>query len=101
MKIKLAHQSDVPEGQSICVNSPKGSSIALFKLKDEIYALRNACPHMGGPLSQGELEGCTVTCPWHGWQFDFRTGNCQNMPGEKAITIPIEIKDGYIYMDEE
>jgi len=38
------------------------------------YALENACPHQGGPLADGHLEGALVTCPWHAWCFDVRTG---------------------------
>lgn len=101
MKIKLVHQSDIPEGKSILVISPKGKPIALFKMQGQIFALENSCPHMGGPLAQGEIENCLVTCPWHGWQFDVRTGDCQNMPGENANKISIEIIEGYVYIDEE
>lgn len=51
--------------------------IALFNVDDTYYALDGVCPHQGGPLGQGMLEGCVVTCPWHGWQFDVRSGQHQ------------------------
>jgi nitrite reductase (NADH) small subunit len=101
MKIKLVHQSDIPEGKSILVISPRGKQIAIFNVQGLIFALDNTCPHMGGPLSQGDIEGCVVTCPWHGWQFDVTSGDCQNMPGENAEKIPIEIIEGFVYIDEE
>ena len=83
-RIKLANKSDIPEGKSIIVKDNKGGEIALFKLNDQIFALENVCPHMGGPLGEGDIENCIVTCPWHGWQFDIRTGNSENMP-EKML----------------
>lgn len=51
--------------------------VALFNVQGQYYALDGICPHQGGPLGEGELTGCMVTCPWHGWQFDVRTGQHQ------------------------
>lgn len=99
--IKLANVSDVPEGGCITVPVEHGQEIALFKIKGEIFALNNACPHMGGPLNEGEIEGCLITCPWHGWQFDVKNGTCVNMPGEEAETIPIVVQDGVVYLQEK
>ncbi len=51
--------------------------VALFNVAGRLYALDGICPHQGGPLGQGQLDGAVVTCPWHGWQFDVRTGHHQ------------------------
>jgi nitrite reductase/ring-hydroxylating ferredoxin subunit len=51
--------------------------IALYHVDDTYYALDGICPHQGGPLGKGRLQGGIVTCPWHGWQFDVRTGHHQ------------------------
>jgi nitrite reductase/ring-hydroxylating ferredoxin subunit len=48
--------------------------IALFNVEGSFYAIENACPHQGGPLAEGFIEGTTVTCPWHAWCFDVTTG---------------------------
>lgn len=48
--------------------------VAVFHVDDGFYAVENACPHQGGPLADGWLEDATITCPWHGWCFDVRTG---------------------------
>lgn len=48
--------------------------VALFNVDGQFYALENSCPHQGGPIADGWLEGTTITCPWHGWCFDVRTG---------------------------
>ena len=52
----------------------QGHKILLARVGDSYYAAENRCPHMGGNLSQGKLEGFVVTCPLHGSQFDLRTG---------------------------
>jgi nitrite reductase (NADH) small subunit len=95
--LPLAYESDIPEGKAIIVQGPE-SEIALFKLEGKIYALDNSCPHMGGPLGEGEIEDSCVTCPWHAWQFDIKTGVCQNMPGDDARPIAIVIREGSIYL---
>jgi nitrite reductase (NADH) small subunit len=51
--------------------------VALFNVNGNFFALDGVCPHQGGPLAEGEISGCIVTCPWHGWQFDVRTGHHQ------------------------
>ena len=48
--------------------------IAVFNVDGEFFALENACPHQGGPIADGALEGPIVTCPWHAWCFDVRSG---------------------------
>ena len=52
----------------------RGQVVALFNVGGTLYALDGICPHQGGPLGSGRLDGAVVTCPWHGWQFDVRTG---------------------------
>ena len=51
-----------------------GKDVALFNVDGTFYAVDNTCPHRGGPLAEGEVEGCAVTCPWHAWTFDLKTG---------------------------
>jgi nitrite reductase/ring-hydroxylating ferredoxin subunit len=48
--------------------------VALYNVEGKFYALDGVCPHQGGPLGKGQLSGCVVTCPWHGWQFDVTNG---------------------------
>ena len=52
----------------------RGKTILLARIRDSYYAADNRCPHMGGKLSSGKLEGTVVTCPLHGSQFDLRNG---------------------------
>jgi NAD(P)H-dependent nitrite reductase small subunit len=48
--------------------------IALFNVEGRYYALDNTCPHQGGPLAEGWLDGAVVTCPWHAWTFKLSDG---------------------------
>ena len=64
--------------------------IALFHVDGNFYALENACPHQGGPLAEGFLEGAMVTCPWHAWCFDVRSGKMSL--GEFAIVPRFEVR---------
>jgi len=70
---KATPASDVVPGTGKVV-MVGGKEIALFNVDGTFYALDNECPHRGGPLGEGDLEGCIVTCPWHAWQYDVRTG---------------------------
>lgn len=72
----VANVADVPPGRGI--EAVAGDRIvALFNVEGEFFALDGVCPHQGGPLGKGDLQGCILTCPWHGWQFDVRSGEFQ------------------------
>ena len=58
----------------------EGRVIALFNVAGTFYALDGVCPHQGGPLGRGQLSGCIVACPWHGWRFDVTDGQNQLNP---------------------
>jgi nitrite reductase/ring-hydroxylating ferredoxin subunit len=71
--VKMATLDDLPPGSAREVEHD-GRVYALFNVGGEILAMDGICPHQGGPLAEGVVEGETVTCPWHGWSFDLRTG---------------------------
>ena len=71
--VKVATTGEIAPGTGKPVEV-NGKEIALFNAGGTFYALDNTCPHRGGPLGEGELEGTVVTCPWHSWQFDLTTG---------------------------
>lgn len=71
--IEAAKLADLPDGAAIEVVAD-GRIVALARSGDAVYALDGMCAHQGGPLGKGRLDGCTLTCPWHGWQYDASTG---------------------------
>jgi 3-phenylpropionate/trans-cinnamate dioxygenase ferredoxin component len=82
--VKVTRKSKLPENDGTYVEA-EGNRIALFNLGGEIYALDNECTHVGGPLSQGRVEGDQVECPWHGSRFDVRTGEVKMFPARKDV----------------
>jgi nitrite reductase (NADH) small subunit len=71
--VRVAARSDIPAGQGRAFDV-QGKQIAVFNSRGSFYAIDNTCKHQGGPLSEGELNGTTVVCPWHGWTYDITTG---------------------------
>lgn len=51
-----------------------GRHVAIFRLDDGYFAIDNLCLHQAGPLCEGRVQRGIVTCPWHGWSYDIRTG---------------------------
>ena len=70
----------------------EGRVYAIFNVDGQISAIDGICPHQGGPLADGALEGTTVTCPWHGWQFDVRTGKTPLGPKIKQAVYEVKIE---------
>ena len=63
-----------------------GRAIAIVNMDGGFHAMSNTCPHSGGPLSEGFLEGGILSCPYHGWGFSVTDGSCQTNP-ESTIDI--------------
>ncbi len=72
---KMATTAEIPPGTGKVVEVG-GKTLAVFNCDGTFYAIENTCLHRGGPLGEGSLSGTTVTCPWHGWEYDVRSGEC-------------------------
>jgi nitrite reductase/ring-hydroxylating ferredoxin subunit len=89
---------DCPPGGSL--ETVVGESIvALFNVDGQFFALDGICPHQGGPLGEGKLTGCIVTCPWHGWQFDVRTGQHQLSRTLAQPRFETKVEDGAVWVE--
>jgi nitrite reductase/ring-hydroxylating ferredoxin subunit len=88
--ITVASISELSVGSSKTVEV-QGKVIALFNVGGKIYALDNTCLHQGGPLGEGRLEGEVVTCPWHMWEFNVRTGEKVGEPSLRVATYPVQV----------
>jgi nitrite reductase (NADH) small subunit len=93
--VKVASVSQVAPGTGIVANAD-GKEVAVFNVDGEFYAIDNVCKHRGGPLGEGELEGDTVTCPWHAWQYNVKTGMCLTKDGIKMDAYEVRVEDGDI-----
>jgi len=98
MKTKVADLTALGPGKSVLVNV-NGENVALFRRGDEIFAIGDECPHQGGSLCAGWVEGDIVVCPLHGWEFDLRTGNCMTVPGERVSRYRATIVGAAVYLE--
>ena len=89
--VKVGRVGDLAEGE-VKVVQVNGQRIALFHVGGRYYALEASCPHEGGPLADGVVEGVRVICPWHGYDFHLRTGECGIDPDLRALTYPVKIQ---------
>lgn len=96
--VKVAEVKDVPAGTGISVEA-SGKMIALFNCDGTFLAIDDTCPHQGGPLGEGELAGTVVTCPWHEWRFDARTGVNTDDATCKVATYPVKVDAGVVFVE--
>ncbi|HUE14463.1 MAG TPA: Rieske 2Fe-2S domain-containing protein [Planctomycetaceae bacterium] len=95
---KLATVEAVPHGSARELTAG-GRVVALFNVDGVFYALDGICPHAGGPLGEGALAGCVVTCPWHGWQFDVTTGQHALNPRIEQVRFPVKIEGNDVWVE--
>lgn len=66
---------------------------------DRVFVIDNTCPHAGGNLAGGDVTGEIVTCPWHHWKFDLRSGICTHSALAKVRSYSVEVRDGNVWID--
>ena len=74
-------------------------ALAVVNADGEIYAVDSTCPHAGGPLADGQLEGCMLTCPLHGWSFDVRDGTTPVSVQVRLLTVPVRVEAGTVLVE--
>ncbi|MCG3175664.1 MAG: Naphthalene 1,2-dioxygenase/salicylate 5-hydroxylase system, ferredoxin component [Candidatus Omnitrophica bacterium] len=97
--VRLAKTGDLEPGGKGCITSVHNQEIALFRTADGYHAVQNSCPHRGAPLGQGHLDGQDVLCPWHGWTFNVKTGQCVTTPGMDLKTYPVRVEGENVMVD--
>jgi nitrite reductase (NADH) small subunit len=117
-KLFVALVDEMSDGERKIIIDDK-VEIGVFRVNDEFYAWRNSCPHQGGPVCQGKLmQGVeerldqerrslgihyrtgtiNIICPWHGFEFDVRSGQYAGAAPLRLKRYPIEVRDGEIYV---
>lgn len=96
--VKVAERSDIAPGHGKLVVGPADKPIALFNVGGEFYAINHVCPHRGGPLADGRMEGSIVICPWHGWTFDVRTGEPDHPGGHSVAAYEVKVEGADVYV---
>lgn len=89
--------ADLPPGHAAEVEVG-GQAVALFNVGGEFFALAGRCPHRGGPLGQGFLDGTQVSCPWHNYTFDVATGENVVSADLKVPRFDVRVEAGQVYV---
>lgn len=98
--VAVCRRSEIPAGRGWPIRVGE-LNIAVFDLGDTVVAVDNECRHVGNPIDDGAVSGGSVTCPWHGWRYDLRTGDLLTMFGRRPglRTYPVELKDDQVFVE--
>src|SRR6476659_3902006 len=96
---KLTTRPELP-GNDEAKEFPCGEkTICVANVNGTITAMDNVCLHRGGPLGQGVIEGDKVVCPWHGWQWDPKTGQAAHNPAAKVAVYSLKVEGGDVMIE--
>ena len=91
----VARVDEIPPG-TIAALQVDGEDIAVANVGGEFFATQGHCLHLQGPLGEGRLEGPVLSCPWHGWQYDVRTGENEFDRAIQLQTYAVKVEDGEV-----
>ena len=91
----VARADDIPPGTLLAVEVDE-EAIAIANVGGEFFATQGHCLHLSGPLGHGRLEGTVLSCPWHGWQYDVRTGQNEFDLAIQLRTYDVQVEDGEV-----
>jgi len=96
--IEVGSISDIPKLGARVVQTNDGDIAVFRNNSDDIFALRDQCPHKQGPLSQGIVADKTVTCPLHNWKISLESGDAQGPDEGCAGVYPVKLEGETIYL---
>ena len=99
--LRVCAAEEIADGRARIAVLPNGDRVAVFRDGDRLSAISNACAHQNGPLGEGRILDCLVTCPWHGFQYDVTTGRSPAPFTEKIPTYNLRLEDGIVLVDSQ
>jgi nitrite reductase (NADH) small subunit len=96
---KIATQSELPTDNTAKEFPCGDKTICIANVNGVYSAMDNVCLHVGGPLGQGMIESGKVVCPWHGWQYDPKTGEAAHNPKAKVAVYPMKIEGSDVLVE--
>jgi nitrite reductase (NADH) small subunit len=96
--IRVATVGEIPVGRGKCLEV-EGVPLAVFNVGGQYQVVSGSCPHEGGPLGDGPLLGDRVVCPWHGFDFDVRTGACSVAPDLSVTVYRVRVSDSAVLVE--
>lgn len=97
-KIKVSKTSEIAEGSAKIIKIGE-KEIAVFNINGNFHAISNVCVHKGGPLGEGTVSEDVVTCPWHAWEYDVKSGECLTTPGEKVEKFNVIVENDEVFVE--
>jgi nitrite reductase (NADH) small subunit len=92
--VRICLESELPPEGEVAEFTIQGRALCVARIRGAVSVLDGVCPHDGGPLGEGIVEGGRVVCPWHGYAFDVRTGLTEDDPDIKAQVLEAAVADG-------
>ena len=96
--IEVGNIDEIPRLGARVVKTAEGNIGVFRTAEDKIFALRDECPHEGGPLSQGIVHGERVTCPLHNWNIELNSGEAVEPDEGCAASFPIKLEGDIVYL---
>jgi 3-phenylpropionate/trans-cinnamate dioxygenase ferredoxin component len=94
---RVCSKSEIASGQVKRIEDP---AIAIFNVGGTLFAIKDVCTHDQAPLSEGQTDGETVICPWHGACFSLRTGEALSLPATEAVeTFPVVLEGDEVFVE--
>jgi 3-phenylpropionate/trans-cinnamate dioxygenase ferredoxin component len=94
--VEVVPATELIDGERLFIDVGE-NSLVIFNIAGQFYAIGDVCSHDGGPVGEGDLEGCNIVCPRHGAEFDIRTGKAMQMPAVVDIpAYPVRVVGGQI-----
>ncbi len=97
---RVALVGEIPPGRP-CAVRVGSREVVVCNLGGRLHAIEDTCGHQGMPLSSGHLDGRTLTCAYHGWEYDVRTGRCMTDPSFHVARFAVEVRAGEVWIDED
>jgi nitrite reductase/ring-hydroxylating ferredoxin subunit len=97
--VKVCETTDMQEGYAKIAQLTAKERVAIFLHEGKLSAISNACAHQNGPLGEGKIIRCLVTCPWHGFQYDVTNGSSPAPFTEKVPTYNLKVEGNTILVD--
>ncbi len=96
--LEIGRVDEIPQLGARIVRTADGDIAVFRNADDEIFALRDECPHKGGPLSQGIVSGKRVACPLHDWKINLDSGEAVAPDEGCAASYPVKVEKGVIML---
>lgn len=99
--LRICRPDEIEDGLARISLLPNGDRVAVFRHGDKLSAIANACAHQNGPLGEGRILDCLVTCPWHGFQYDVTNGRSPAPFTERIPTYDLRMEGGLVLVKSE